>query len=162
MECITLIFSGLVAVSTIVYAVLTRKLVSETKLMRKSQYEPYILISLSTAEAVVGIAYLTIANIGQGVAKDVTFKVLKGDDIILSINPERRKAFFTNGIKYFPPQKEFKNVLGDMQEIPKDEEIKIVVSYKDIFSKQRTETFCLNFSEIGINSHLTPPDTYLG
>jgi len=49
-ELASLIFSALVAVSTMVYAVLTWKLVSETKKMREAQTEPKISVSIQPRE----------------------------------------------------------------------------------------------------------------
>ena len=160
---ITLLFSGIVMLSTIVYAVLTRNLVKETKLMRKSQYEPYILFYLSTAETTTGCFILNVLNIGQGVAKDVKFEIL--EDPMLNNKKMIDVPFFSKGLRHFPPQKNYKHTLGSMQDMTIDEllsrNLVVDVSYKDIFLKKYKETFLLSFSDV-LDGKFTPPETYIG
>jgi len=50
----SVLFSGLVALATVVYVVLTWKLVSETKKMRKVQTEPKICVFIQPREEYIG------------------------------------------------------------------------------------------------------------
>ncbi len=70
---LTVLFTGVVTVSTVVYAVLTAVLVSETKKMREVQTEPRIEITLHPFESAINIVRLHIKNIGLGPAEDIKF-----------------------------------------------------------------------------------------
>ncbi|NDV96991.1 hypothetical protein D0T84_19065 [Dysgonomonas sp. 521] len=161
---ITLLFSGIVMLSTVVYAILTWKLVTETKQMRVSQYEPYIMFYLSKGETITEYLFLNIINVGQGVARDVKFEILK--DPMFKDSKITDNSFFEQGVKYFPPNKNYRHFLGSWQGLKKDEilsrSLAIKVSYKDIFRKGREETFSLSFSDTEIDGKFTPPETYIG
>jgi uncharacterized OB-fold protein len=101
-EAWTLIFTAAVSISTVVYAILTWTLVRETSKMRKNQVEPYIVAYLDITETNAKIAYLKTKNIGQGVALNVKFKIIKE----LNNHGGRKLAdypYFREGVKYFPP-----------------------------------------------------------
>ena len=161
---ITLLFGAIVMLSTIVYAILTWKLVVETKQMRINQYEPYIMFYLSKGERLTEYLFLNIINTGQGVAKNVTFEILEdpmfNDDKIIDI------SFFSKGIKYFPPKKSYRHFLGSWKGMERDEilsrNLVIKVSYKDIFERKNEEVFSLSFSDTEIDGKFTPPETYIG
>jgi hypothetical protein len=161
---ITLIFSGIVMLSTIVYAMLTWKLVKETKQMRISQYEPYIMFYLSKGETDTHLIFLNIINIGQGVGRNVTFEII--EDPMLKEAPITSLSFFTKGVKYFPPKKEYRHYLGSWQGMEKEDILSlntiIKVCYEDIFKKKKEEVFSLSFSDIEIDAKFTPPETYIG
>ena len=58
---LTVIFTAVVTISTLVYAVLTAVLVSETKKMREVQTEPKVKITLRPLESAVNIVRLNSA-----------------------------------------------------------------------------------------------------
>ena len=161
---ITLLFSGIVMLSTIVYAILTWKLVSETRQARISQYEPYIMFYLSKGETITEYLFLNIINTGQGVAKNVKFEIL--EDPMFKSTKIADNSFFGKGIKYFPPQKNYRHFLGSWQGLEKEEilsrNLKIKASYIDIFKKKYEEVFELSFSDAEIDGKFTPPETYIG
>ena len=70
---LTVIFTGVVTIATIAYAVLTWSLVSETKKMREVQTEPRIEITLKPLNFAINIVRLHVRNIGLGPAKNVEF-----------------------------------------------------------------------------------------
>ena len=162
---ITLFFSFIVAVSTVVYAFLTRNLVKETKLMRKSQYEPYVMFYFSKGERIPEYVFLNIINIGQGVAKNVIFEILE-EPILKHSRKMTDISFFVKGVKYFPPQKNYRHFLGSWEGLTEDEILSrnliIKVSYKDIFEKENKEEFSLSLSDIDIDGKFNPPETYIG
>ncbi len=73
-----LIFTGVVAASTVFYAVLTRQLVIETRRLREVQTEPRVSVRVETDHTGRHGYELTISNEGQGVAKNVRF-AFEGD-----------------------------------------------------------------------------------
>ncbi len=72
---LTIIFSALVAISTVVYAFLTRRLVNETIKLRKAQTEPKISIRIEPSENCMFYCDMIIENIGLGPAYDINFKL---------------------------------------------------------------------------------------
>ena len=72
---ITLGFSAIVTLSTVIYAVLTWKLVHETQKMRKIQSEPRVSVYLQRNETAMGFIDIVIQNVGQGPAYSIELKV---------------------------------------------------------------------------------------
>ena len=70
---LTVVFTAVVTISTVVYAALTAVLVSETKKMRQVQTEPKIEITLRPFEFAIHIVKLHIKNIGLGPAENLKF-----------------------------------------------------------------------------------------
>ena len=142
---ITLIFSGIVAVSTVFYVVLTARLVKETRIMRKSQVEPHIIAYLDVAEAMTDVVFIKIQNIGVGVALDVKFTIHK------DINYPRAKSlnklfYFTEGVNFFPPKHEDSFFLlgfqGDTETKMKDY-ISLGIEYRSILNETKKHLYTL-------------------
>jgi hypothetical protein len=96
----TVLFSALVAAATIVYAVLTRSLVKETKTLRKAQTEPNVCAYAQTLPS-RDFAFV-IENIGMGPACDVTF-IIEKDFNVFSDFAASKLDVFKLGIKYLAP-----------------------------------------------------------
>ena len=77
-QVLMVIFAGVVAASTVVYAVLTSRLVTETRRMREVQTEPRVSIRVEVDHTGRPGYELTIRNEGQGAAKNVKFE-FEGD-----------------------------------------------------------------------------------
>lgn len=71
----TVIFSALVAIATLVYAILTWRLVSETRKMREAQTEPNISVTIQPREEWMNFVDLIIQNIGLGPAYNIKFEI---------------------------------------------------------------------------------------
>jgi hypothetical protein len=163
-ECFTLIFSGVVTVSTIAYVYLTARLVKETRIMRKSQVEPQIIAYLDLAETKADIVYLKTKNIGLGVAKNVRFTIIKDLDY-----PDARKLsnykYFAEGINYFPPSHEDKHLLFSFHTETKDkgvDYIELRVEYESVLKEKKIDQYKLEFKELSGKGNLIPPDTHIG
>ena len=66
-QTLIIAFSGVVAVSTVVYAVLTWRLVSETRSLRKAQTDPQLSVSVQSDRGDHGgLVDLVIMNHGGG------------------------------------------------------------------------------------------------
>ncbi|MDO8721436.1 MAG: hypothetical protein Q7J31_04320, partial [Syntrophales bacterium] len=103
---LTVIFTAVVTISTVAYAILTWSLVSETKKMREVQTEPRIEIALKPLDFAINIVRLHVRNIGLGPAKNVrfTFSVSSGGEGAEKLLGEFNKAIFLKtGLKYFGP-----------------------------------------------------------
>lgn len=148
-QLVTLIFSGVVALSTVVYAFLTWRLSAETIKMRKAQTEPKVSIYLEQNRASIHFLDLIVKNIGSAPAYDVNFKVLEEFDI-----PKERKlsqiGFIQAGIHYMPPDYQIKSFfltfLGNYEKII-DKNIKIQVAYKNVNKESMSEVINLNMSQ---------------
>ncbi|MDP3148062.1 MAG: hypothetical protein Q8N83_02925 [Ignavibacteria bacterium] len=157
-ELITLLFTIAVGISTIVYAYLTAKLVSETKLMRKSQTDPEISLSLVQNDHSISFIDLVIENIGLGPAYNINIEVVK--DFKLSNRMLSEVGFIKNGIKYFSPRQSLKlwvaSFIEDKELAEKSIELKI--TYTNSLNEQFTRQFILNFSQFSYFTQLgTPP-----
>ena len=149
-EIITLIFSAVVAISTVIYAILTWRLTSETKIMRKSQTAPKISVYLQTCRAGMGFFDLIIKNIGLGPAYNVRFVVLeefdvRGDRNLSDID------FIHEVIKYMPPNYSietfFLSLTGEQYKEIIDKTIKIKVVYENSKGEKISEIINLNMSQ---------------
>lgn len=72
-QTLIVVFTGVVALSTAVYAILTFQLVSETRRMREAQTEPRVSVRVEMHQAGDFSYELVIRNEGQGVARNVRF-----------------------------------------------------------------------------------------
>ncbi len=155
-QAFTLIFTGIVAVSTIVYARLTSKLVSETRKMRKVQTDPIIAVFIQQQDD-HNLLDLIIQNIGLGPAYDIKFE-LNGDiDIVPDVGrPVSERNFIKNGIKYLAPNKKISCYLTDLLEKTSEKEktsIEVTVHYEDNLKNPYENNYTINLSEwIGLLS----------
>jgi hypothetical protein len=71
---LNLLFGGVVAIATVVYAVLTASLARETKKLREVQTEPHVELSFRSRDEFMSLIDIVVKNIGAGPAYDVTFE----------------------------------------------------------------------------------------
>jgi hypothetical protein len=164
---LTLLFSGIVAISTVIYAVLTSKLVKETRATRLLQITPDIQIYFEKAETETHFVYFIIENFGYGVALDVKLTIIKDfnrydvEELRLS-----KMGSFKYGIRKFYPKQRFKYFFTNLTENHDDkinDWLEIEVSYKDIYEKDYKRNSRLKIDEIlGTGKMVNPPDSYIG
>ena len=156
-----IIFTGVVAFATVVYALLTWKLVNETKEMRKAQTEPNISVTIEPREEWINFIDMKIMNIGSGPAYDIKFKI--EPDFEYFKDRFLSKIKIMQGIKYLAPNQKIQFFLTSLTEnfeekIKKPFKIKVVYKNKvgDIFR----ETFIIDFSQFEGMSQLGEPPLY--
>ena len=157
-DLIILFFTIAVGISTIVYAYLTAKLVSETKRMRKSQTDPELSISLIQHESSIIFIELLVENIGLGPAYNVDFEVIK--DFKLPKRNLSEVGFIKNGIRFFPPKQPMKLWVASFREDEDLEKKSIIINviYENSISEKFSREFELNFSQFADFLQLgTPP-----
>jgi hypothetical protein len=111
-DVLLLFFSGLVALSTLVYAVLTWKLVTETRRMREAQTEPKVSVFVELNDHVSRGVDLVIRNVGQGPAFDIRF-AFQGDPAVFADDcPLDQLPIIKNGLSYLAPNQTFRFMLG--------------------------------------------------
>jgi hypothetical protein len=142
------IFSAVVAIATVVYAILTWRLTLETRKMREAQTEPKVSVIIQPKKEWIGLIDLLIQNIGLGPAYNIKFEV----------NPdfEYEKGKFLselglikNGLKYLAPSQKLQFFLTSMRENLKEKiknsfEIKVV--YQNSIGKTYEDTYLIDFS----------------
>jgi hypothetical protein len=142
-----IIFSGIVALSTVVYAILTWCLVSETKKVRLATIQPQICITIVQDSVHFHIFNLEILNAGQGSAKNIRL-TLDGEFQMMSQESLGNIGIFKNGISYMAPGQKITiklaNALTDWETLKK-KEINLSVESKNILNSKITEKFQLSF-----------------
>lgn len=166
-QTLTLVFSGIVAISTIVYAFLTAKLVKETKEIRLLQITPDVQVYLEKAETNSHLVYCIIENFGFGKASDVRFTIKKDfkyyENERLSLS---NMGSFKHGLTSFYPKQRLKylytNLLVNFEDKIKNS-IEIEVTYRDIHHQEYKKSFILRIDELlGSGMMQNPPDTFIG
>ncbi len=161
-----IIFSGLVTLSTIVYSILTWKLVSETRKIRKFQNTPDINIFFERAEADASFVYIVFKNSGLGHAKNVKFEILKDFEFYDNQHFEiKKKGIIKDGLENFYSNQFYKFFITDLSQKnaeKRDDNIIIQVTYYDIDDSKVIKKFNLSFSGVSGTSVLSPPDNYVG
>lgn len=74
----TAISTIVLTLTTMVYAWLTAVLARENKLLRKAGTEPQIVAYLAQHPTITGPLMFILANVGQGPALNVTFRIVEG------------------------------------------------------------------------------------
>lgn len=109
------IFSTVVATATVVYAVLTWKLVSETRKMRQAQTEPKVSVTIQPREEWISLIDMVIQNIGLGLAYNIKFEATPDFEYAKS-KFLSNLGFMKNGLKYFAPNQRLQFFLTSMIE----------------------------------------------
>ncbi len=163
---LTVLFTGVVTISTVVYAVLTAVLVSETKKMREVQTEPRIEITLRPFESAINIVRLHIKNIGLGPAQDIHFNasVISGGEGAKKLLAEFTETnFFKTGLKYFGPGQEMYSHYTQMAQ-DHDQKIESVLlfemEYKSVTGSKYKERTIIDMSEMKGHYQLGKPNLY--
>jgi hypothetical protein len=137
------LFSAVVAIATAAYALLTWRLVAETRRMREAATQPHVGVSVLPSEyAPVGFADLVIRNYGSGPALDVTFRPEEATPAVADatiLDELHDLGIVKNGIPYLAPGAEFRlyyaQLLGRSdQELATN--IHIRVKYVDLNRRQ--------------------------
>jgi hypothetical protein len=164
---LTVIFTAVVTISTVVYAVLTATLVSETRKMRQAQTEPKIEITVKSKEEWINLIRLHIKNIGLGPAYDISFSVqpeFEQDGSRAIINDFTKANFFNTGLKYLGPGQEivggYTQMVGALFDLKIESILIFNIQYKDATGKLFNEAFRVSFSEFKGRSQLGTPHLY--
>ncbi len=162
-EIATLIFSAVVALSTVIYAVLTALLVLETRQMRRVQTEPKLVAFVEPREEFINFAHLYIQNIGSGPAFDVSFQLsAKPDDegaqILIKDFSESR--FIETGIEYLGSGQRMQSRYTAFTE-EFDKKIKatftVTVKYKSSANRKYSHSYNIDMSQFeGVGGLGTP------
>ena len=154
-EILIIVFTGVVALSTVAYALLTWRLVSETRRLREVQTEPRVSVRLELAERVGhGGMELVIRNEGQGPAQNIQFN-FQGDPTYFlkhgQQHPIDQIPVIKNGLLYLGPGETFRFLLGwligEAFERAIREPWTFQIAYENVASKLKKDTYLLDFSQ---------------
>ncbi len=115
----TLIFTAVVTLSTVVYAVLTAILVIETTRMRRAQTEPRLSAYFEPIEEFVNFGHLYIKNIGLGPAFDIRISIKSEGSITGSeslLKDFIKVKAFEKGLNYLGPDQILRSGVTSMVE----------------------------------------------
>lgn len=158
----TIIFSALVTIATVVYAILTWKLVSETKKMREAQTEPNISVTIQPREEWINFIDMIIQNIGLGPAYNIKFKINPDFEYAKGMSLSEL-GFMRNGLKYLAPNQKLQFFLTSMVENFEEKTktlFEIKVSYQNSASKTYEDLYLIDFSQLVGLSQLGEPHVY--
>ena len=128
-----------VAISAIVTAWYTRKLIIETKMMRLSQYEPNIGIYVDDNYELEHYRNIIIKNYGPGAAYLVKFEILKDYDTLIKRKISEYQIF-KNGLRYFAPNLEYSiPIIISSEDAPF--ELIIKITYYNCLNIEKFEIF---------------------
>jgi hypothetical protein len=153
------VFSLIVALSTVFYAILTGRLVSETRKVREAQTEPNVSVTISSKEEMTYLKDILIQNIGLGTAYNIKFEVepdfeySKGR-MLSEVN------LIKNGLHYLAPNQKITFFIASIPEIFMKKEksfFQIKVNYENKFGKTYKDTYPLDFSEFFDLRHAGEP-----
>ena len=156
----------MVAISTVVYAFLTWRLVSETRKLREVQTEPKIHITLESLDFAINTVRLNIKNIGLGPASDLQFDptVISGGESAEKLLQEfTRPNFFKTGLHHFGPGQ---NIHSRDTQVTDDfagksaSKLSFKLRYKSATGKQYNEEIIIDMSEIKGTSQLGKPNLH--
>lgn len=140
---LSVLFSGLVAIATMIYAILTWKLVS----INEDLKNPDVIINFEPSSKWISFVYIIIKNIGKEPAYDIKFDI--EPDFEFSKGKYLSELGFMKGIKYLGPNAEKKSFLMSMAEKNegKLKPFDIGISYKNKKGKQLENICSFDFSE---------------
>lgn len=161
-----IIFSAVVTLSTVIYSVLTWKLVSETRKIRKFQITPDVNIYFERSEADASFVHIVFKNSGLGHAKNVKFRIIQDfkfyDFSHLALD---QKGIIKNGIDNFYSNQCHRFYFTDLSKNHAEKQVSnltIEVSYYSIDNAKTIKEFNLSLSDLQGTSVFTPPDNYIG
>ena len=149
----TVIFTAIVALTTIVYSILTTLLVLETKKVREAQTNPKISITLRRRRFEI---ILLVRNVGFGPAYEINFEKNPDTDYdfpLADFNSIR------SGFKSLAPNQEFGFILDNIDTLNKRRvSLEIKITYLNNLNQKYEEEYKIDFSELtNLNQLLEEP-----
>ena len=160
---LSICIAAILAITTIAYALITNRMLIETRRLRESQTEPNIFITVEPNERARSFLNLVIQNIGQGPAFDLKFKV--DPDILLGTGePLSKVNFMIQGFSRLAPKQRFEFFIANAREVAKDKArtlYNLTVFYNDKNRKPYEASYVLDFTEYFGMPHIAK-DQYEG
>lgn len=162
---IEILLSFIIALSTVIYTIISLMLLCESKKTRQQKLNPIMIAYLKSTETHTMLE-LRIKNIGNGSAKDLSITILKDYNRLDKDNMKLSEiGIVKNGFNCFPPQYEMKYYINSLEEIDKKDinnSIKLKFKYKSIDNREFSEIFELPFNQVLNQNYSMPPETFIG
>lgn len=131
-----------------VYAWLTAILAKENKLLRKAGTEPQVVAYLSPHPRIVGPLQFILANVGQGPAFNIRFRIVVGGEDFAShearlVPPKIPLTVLPQGERYDT----FFGMGWDMFKEPRLLPFSVEVSYRDLRKHEHVDTFQIDVGQ---------------
>ncbi|MFN8584877.1 MAG: hypothetical protein U0446_06120 [Dehalococcoidia bacterium] len=161
---LTVVFSGIVALATVVYAILTWRLTSETARLRKAQTEPSLHIWVEPSPEWINIIFLYVANVGAGLATNIHFRFDHDSGSTgarLLVEDFTKSQFLTRGLQQLGPGQQLRSAnssfVGSFDEKIRAV-INVAVTYEGPSGRRHNARYVLDFSEFeGMHQFGRPP-----
>lgn len=149
------VFTALLTTATIFYMILTGQLVQETRLMRKAQVTPEVVVVLRPREEYINWKDLFIENIGRGAAYDIRFELPENATLgRINLN---EVALFQRGLPFLAAGQR----IGFFATVTHGEPppaIEVKVAFKDAIGVSHKKSYILDVSLFnGLRQLGTPP-----
>ena len=148
------VFTAVVALATGVYAVLTVKLVQETRNLREAQTEPRIEVFFRSYEEWISLIGVVVKNIGAGPAYELRFDcsaVAKSEGADALLKRLHELNSIQSGIGYLGPGQEFSAYWTNMtEEFEKKIDVKLIIRsvYRSAMGRPYSREHHIDFSEL--------------
>jgi hypothetical protein len=112
-------FSGVVAVATVVYAILTARLVRGTERLRAAATEPSLEVTYRSRDEAMALLELVVKNIGSGPAYGIRFELSaapEGTGADELLKPLREMKALQSGMNVLMPGQEFSAYWTDVRQ----------------------------------------------
>ena len=152
----------IVAICTAIYTVINYKMLIESRKTRLQKITPHIIAYLDFTEVEHRIIALNIKNIGEGMAKNVSFKIINDYKWNHLVALSERGAF-ASGISSFVPEFTLTYTFGipfNDIEATQDAYIELEISYEDIISNHYSNKYMLRFKELLDQGIVKPPVSF--
>jgi len=150
---LNLIFSFLVALATVAYAVLTVILVRETRRLREAQTEPLLSISVEPMEG-SNLMFLAVENVGAAAALDVTLAT----DPDIEVDRGQRLSdygLFKHGMRVLAPRQRLSlyiaNIAGKIEDVEKRDgrfHFTVMATYRNAAHREYRQSFELDLRHL--------------
>lgn len=116
---LNLLFTGVVALATVVYAVLTSRLVKETQRLREAATEPSLEVTYRSRDEAMALLEVVVKNIGSGPAYKISVSFTAeppgpgADELLARL---RKVQSFERGINILLPGQEFSSYWTDVRQ----------------------------------------------
>lgn len=132
---IEILFSGVLVLVTIVYAIATILMYKESKETRLQKTTPCIIPYLKSSADHQSV-FLYVQNVGEGTARNVKVTINKGyEGTPKSFNIDGYKLF-NEGVSIYPPQYELHFLINTLDNIEKNDYIELSIDYEGLDNRR--------------------------
>jgi hypothetical protein len=147
------LISAIAGIFSVLTTIFAYKVSNQSARVARNSLEPHVYVALRSSRANKNLINLIIKNSGNGVARDITFK-LKGDNFPIESNSFGAKTFqelnvFKSGIATLAKDEERKySIVNLIGKFPKMLQVNTVVKVSYMGTIQHSEEYTIEFHSI--------------